>query len=63
MGVPSRPKLLEEQIRRYVRITDAGDWTSEEYRELHDLLSKTLGESDPILVNASVKRNFQQLTK
>lgn len=61
MGVPSRAKVLEETIQEFIKITDAGDWTSNNYRALRAELNKYLGETDPVLIEADIKKNFQEL--
>ena len=61
MGVPSRPDFIKETIREFVNITDKGDWSSETYQNLRSELDQYLGESDPILIEADIKKNFQQL--
>lgn len=62
MGVDSRPPILEKELEEFVRITDAGDWQSTRYHELRKLLDAELGPSDPALMNAEIKRTFQQLS-
>jgi len=61
MGVNSRPPIHEEERREFIKITDRGDWASERYHELRDLLIKDLGQTDPIIIEAEIKKNFQQL--
>lgn len=61
MGVDSRPALLASQIREFERLTDRGDWQSPRYRELNNLLLGELGETDSVILDAQIKRNFQQL--
>jgi len=61
MGVPSRPDFIKETIREFVNITDNGDWSSETYQKLRSKLDQYLGESDPVLIEADIKKNFQQL--
>jgi len=61
MGVDTRPNVLKEPIRQFIRITDKGDWTSSTYQQLRAELNEYLGETDPILIDADIKRNFQQL--
>lgn len=62
MGVESRPPVLEKELEEFVRITDAGDWQSPRYQELRKVLDAELGPSDPALMNAEIKRTFQQLS-
>jgi predicted ATP-binding protein involved in virulence len=62
MLVDSRPWVLEKELEEFVRITDAGDWESARYRELRKLLDTELGSSDPALMDAEIKRTFQQLS-
>jgi predicted ATP-binding protein involved in virulence len=62
MLVESRPPIWEKELEEFVRITDAGDWKSVRYRELRSLLEKELGSSDPAIMDADIKRDFQQLS-
>lgn len=61
MGVNSRPPVHEKELREFIRITDAGDWTSPRYQELRALLVHDLGETDPLIIDADIKKNFQEL--
>ena len=61
MQVSSRPPVHEKELREFIRITDKGDWTSARYHELRKILICDLGESDPVIMDAEIKRNFQQL--
>jgi predicted ATP-binding protein involved in virulence len=61
MGVNSRPPVHEKELREFIRITDAGDWTSTRYQELRALLVQDLGETDPVIIEADIKKNFQEL--
>lgn len=62
MLVESRPPIFMNELEEFVRITDAGDWESARYHELRNLLDTELGSSDPALMNAEIKRTFQQLS-
>lgn len=62
MLVESRPPVFEDELEEFVRITDAGDWDSARYRELRFLLEHELGSSDPAIMDADLKRDFQQLS-
>lgn len=62
MGVDSRPPVLEHELDEFIRITDAGDWGSARYRELRATLEKELGPTDPVLMDADIKRDFQELS-
>ena len=53
--------MYKRQRREFIKITDRGDWASERYHELRDLLIKDLGQTDPIIIEAEIKKNFQQL--
>jgi predicted ATP-binding protein involved in virulence len=61
MGVNSRPPVHKKELREFIRITDAGDWTSARYQELRALLVHDLGETDPVIIEADIKKNFQEL--
>ena len=61
MGVETRPDLLREDISRFSRLTDAGDWSSEEFQALEKKLRVILDEADSVLINATVRKQFQQL--
>lgn len=61
MGVSSRPPTHEKELREFIRITDQGDWSSPRYQELRALLIRDLGETDPVLIDADIKKNFQLL--
>ncbi len=61
MRVDSRPPVLVNELREFITLTDGGDWFSQRYRELRELLLNELGPSDPVLINAEIKKNFQQL--
>jgi len=61
MGVSSRPPVHEKDLREFIRITDKGDWTSARYHELREILVRDLGEKDPVIIDADIKKNFQQL--
>lgn len=61
MGVSSRPPVHREDLKEFITITDRGDWTSARYHELRDLLLTDLGPNDPVLLDAEIKKNFQQL--
>ena len=61
MLVDSRPPVLEQEMKEFIRITDGGDWTSHRYQELRELLLNELGSSNPIIINAEIRKNFQQL--
>jgi predicted ATP-binding protein involved in virulence len=61
MGVSSRPPVHEMELRDFIRITDKGDWTSARYHQLRKILVRDLGETDPVIIDADIKKNFQQL--
>ncbi len=61
MYVEARPSVLKDDIRQFIKITDRGDWSSPDYQSLRSKLNKHLGETDPVLIEADIKRNFQQL--
>jgi predicted ATP-binding protein involved in virulence len=61
MHVESRPPIHKEELRQFIQITDAGDWSSERYHELRSLLVNSLGETDPVLIEADIKKSFQEL--
>lgn len=61
MGVDSRPPVLKNELNEFIQLTDSGDWSSQRYLELRALLLKELGASDPFLIDAEIKQNFQQL--
>lgn len=61
MHVESRPDIHKDELREFIQITDAGDWSSPRYLELRALLANSLGETDPILIEADIKRSFQEL--
>lgn len=61
MGVESRPPIHKEELREFISITDAGDWSSPRYVELRNLLEQSLGETDPVLIDADIKKSFQEL--
>lgn len=61
MHVDSRPPVLADEIREFMRITDRGDWGSARYQGLRAILMRELGETDPVLLDAEIKKNFQQL--
>lgn len=61
MGVESRPPIHQDELRDFIRITDAGDWSSTHYHELRDLLVRSIGETDPVLIEADIKKSFQEL--
>lgn len=63
MGVNSRPPVHENELREFIRITDKGDWTSPRYHELRNLLVRDLGETDPVIIDTDIKKNFQDLEK
>lgn len=61
MLVESRPDIHRAELKDFIRITDAGDWCSPRYHELRRLLVDFLGESDPVLIEADIKKQFQEL--
>ncbi len=61
MGVHSRPPVHEKELREFIRITDKGDWSSARYHQLREILVRDLGETDPVIIDADIKKNFQQL--
>lgn len=61
MLVDSRPPVLEKELQEFIKLTDAGDWSSPRYKQLRNLLLQELGASDPVMINAEIRRNFQQL--
>ena len=61
MLVESRPNIHRAELKKFIRITDAGDWSSEDYHKLRSLLVDSLGESDPVLIEADIKKQFQEL--
>jgi predicted ATP-binding protein involved in virulence len=61
MQVSSRPTALANEIQEFVRITDAGDWTSSSYQKLRAKLLSELGNSDPVIIQTEIKRQFQSL--
>jgi predicted ATP-binding protein involved in virulence len=61
MHVDSRPPVLAAELKEFISLTDGGDWSSGRYQQLRDLLLRELGESDPVMINAEIRRNFQQL--
>lgn len=63
MGVNSRPPIHETELREFIRITDNGDWSSPRYHELRNLLVTDLGETDPVIIDTDIKKNFQDLTE
>lgn len=61
MGVSSRPPMLEKEINEFVHLTDSGDWASPRYNELQSYLLNTIGETDPLMINTEIKKQFQEL--
>lgn len=61
MHVESRPDIHKDELREFIQITDAGDWSSPRYHELRALLANSLGETDPVLIEADIKKSFQEL--
>lgn len=61
MGVSSRPPMLEQEINEFVHLTDSGDWASPRYNELQSYLLNTIGETDPLMINTEIKKQFQEL--
>lgn len=62
MGVSSRPPILEQEINEFVHLTDSGDWMSDRYHELRNLLLDKIGPSDPLIIDSQIKQQFQNLT-
>lgn len=61
MLVESRPPINRPELTEFIKITDSGDWTSPRYQELRQLLVSSLGETDPVLIEADIKKSFQEL--
>lgn len=61
MHVESRPPIHRKELKEFILITDAGDWSSPRYHELRNLLVQSLGETDPILIEADIRKSFQEI--
>lgn len=61
MGVDARPPALQPELKEFIKLTDGGDWFSSRYQELREILIADLGTTDPVLIDADIKRSFQQL--
>ena len=53
--------MHKDELREFISITDARDWSSPRYHELRSLLVNCLGETDPVLIEADIKKSFQEL--
>jgi predicted ATP-binding protein involved in virulence len=61
MHVKTRPEHHDQLVKEFIEITDMGDWTSERYHSLRNTLVHDLGLTDPAIIEADIKKNFQQL--
>ncbi len=61
MHVKTRPEHHDQLVKEFIEITDMGDWSSERYQTLRNTLVHDLGLTDPAIIEADIKKNFQQL--